>query len=86
MIDAFLSGKTQASVKSAPAGNPKGLSKRVVACLDVRANDQGDLVVTKGDQYDVERVGRRGVPTTRSGTWASRSSWRSGTLTREPTR
>lgn len=22
-------------------------------CLDVRANDQGDLVVTKGDQYDV---------------------------------
>ncbi|KAG0212068.1 Histidine biosynthesis bifunctional protein hisB, partial [Mortierella sp. GBA43] len=28
-------------------------TKRVVACLDVRANDQGDLVVTKGDQYDV---------------------------------
>lgn len=53
MIDAFLSGKTQPSVKSAPAGNPKGLSKRVIACLDVRANDQGDLVVTKGDQYDV---------------------------------
>lgn len=22
-------------------------------CLDVRENDQGDLVVTKGDQYDV---------------------------------
>lgn len=30
-----------------------GLSKRVVACLDVRENDAGDLVVTKGDQYDV---------------------------------
>ena len=30
-----------------------GLAKRVVACLDVRENDQGDLVVTKGDQYDV---------------------------------
>ncbi|CAI5732367.1 unnamed protein product [Hyaloperonospora brassicae] len=29
------------------------LSKRIIACLDVRANDQGDLVVTKGDQYDV---------------------------------
>ncbi|KAJ2517833.1 Histidine biosynthesis bifunctional protein hisB [Coemansia sp. RSA 1939] len=29
------------------------LSVRVIACLDVRANDQGDLVVTKGDQYDV---------------------------------
>ncbi|KAF9538060.1 hypothetical protein EC957_007274 [Mortierella hygrophila] len=28
-------------------------TKRIVACLDVRANDQGDLVVTKGDQYDV---------------------------------
>lgn len=27
--------------------------KRVIACMDVRANDQGDLVVTKGDQYDV---------------------------------
>ena len=29
------------------------LVKRVIACLDVRSNDQGDLVVTKGDQYDV---------------------------------
>eukprot|EP01041_Mallomonas_annulata_P000378 gene378-691_t len=29
------------------------LGKRVIACLDVRSNDQGDLVVTKGDQYDV---------------------------------
>lgn len=25
----------------------------MIACLDVRANDTGDLVVTKGDQYDV---------------------------------
>jgi glutamine amidotransferase/cyclase len=32
---------------------PPGLSKRVVAALDVRTNDEGDLVVTKGDQYDV---------------------------------
>lgn len=31
----------------------RGLTKRIVACLDVRSNDQGDLVVTKGDQYDV---------------------------------
>ncbi|KAG9011941.1 Histidine biosynthesis bifunctional protein hisB [Tulasnella sp. JGI-2019a] len=30
-----------------------GFRKRIIACLDVRANDQGDLVVTKGDQYDV---------------------------------
>lgn len=28
-------------------------SLQVIACLDVRANDKGDLVVTKGDQYDV---------------------------------
>ncbi|CAB4483988.1 unnamed protein product [Rhizophagus irregularis] len=38
--------------------NPTKLSKdeftrRIIACLDVRTNDQGDLVVTKGDQYDV---------------------------------
>ena len=32
------------------------LVKRVIACLDVRANDQGDLVVTKGDQYDVREA------------------------------
>jgi len=35
----------------------KGFSKRIVACLDVRANDNGDLVVTKGDQYDVREKG-----------------------------
>jgi ABC-type lipoprotein release transport system permease subunit len=28
----------------------------VIACLDVRANDKGDLVVTKGDQYDVRET------------------------------
>lgn len=40
------------------------LVKRVVACLDVRSNDQGDLVVTKGDQYDVRESaddGRYGI-------------------------
>lgn len=40
----------------------KGLAKRVVACLDVRENDDGDLVVTKGDQYDVrEKSGENAV-------------------------
>mgnify|MGYP001814964043 CR=1 FL=1 len=33
------------------------LAKRIIACLDVRSNDQGDLVVTKGDQYDVREDG-----------------------------
>ncbi len=36
---------------------PTQLAKRIIACLDVRANDQGDLVVTKGDQYDVREQG-----------------------------
>ena len=34
-----------------------GLAKRVVVALDVRSNDAGDLVVTKGDQYDVREGG-----------------------------
>ncbi len=39
-----------------------GFRKRIIACLDVRSNDQGDLVVTKGDQYDVrEKDDSRGV-------------------------
>ncbi|MGW8320094.1 MAG: imidazole glycerol phosphate synthase subunit HisF [Thermodesulfobacteriota bacterium] len=33
------------------------LAKRIVACLDVRSNAEGDLVVTKGDQYDVREEG-----------------------------
>ncbi|XP_057547855.1 imidazole glycerol phosphate synthase hisHF, chloroplastic [Amaranthus tricolor] len=44
----------ESSVSKKPAeGKASKLAKRVIACLDVRANDQGDLVVTKGDQYDV---------------------------------
>ncbi|KAI4307985.1 hypothetical protein L6164_031106 [Bauhinia variegata] len=34
-------------------GKASKLAKRIIACLDVRTNDKGDLVVTKGDQYDV---------------------------------
>ena len=33
------------------------IAKRIIACLDVRTNDSGDLVVTKGDQYDVRNEG-----------------------------
>jgi glutamine amidotransferase/cyclase len=36
---------------------PTRLARRVIACLDVRSNDAGDLVVTKGDQYDVREQG-----------------------------
>lgn len=42
---------------------PEGLTRRVIACLDVRTNDQGDLVVTKGDQYEVRE--KAGVDTGR---------------------
>jgi glutamine amidotransferase/cyclase len=39
---------------------PTRFAKRIIACLDVRTNDQGDLVVTKGDQYDVREKGAGG--------------------------
>ncbi len=49
----FLETLTDPSEAPAAPKETVGLSKRVVACLDVRANDAGDLVVTKGDGYDV---------------------------------
>ena len=52
----FLSGGL-APTLPARAGVETRLAKRIIACLDVRANDQGDLVVTKGDQYDVREKG-----------------------------
>ncbi|KAI0105157.1 imidazole glycerol phosphate synthase HisHF [Hypoxylon sp. NC0597] len=64
LIKAFLTGdgvKTLGQEVSGPAPTG-GLTKRVIACLDVRTNDQGDLVVTKGDQYDVrEKTNNRNV-------------------------
>ena len=44
-------------VKPVSATAQTRLAKRIIACLDVRTNDQGDLVVTKGDQYDVRESG-----------------------------
>ncbi|OTA70427.1 imidazole glycerol phosphate synthase HisHF [Hypoxylon sp. EC38] len=64
LIKSFLTGggaKTVGQEVSGPAPTG-GLTKRVIACLDVRTNDQGDLVVTKGDQYDVrEKTNDRNV-------------------------
>lgn len=54
LIKAFLEGRIHEDIPlqgSLPI--KQGLTRRVIACLDVRTNDQGDLVVTKGDQYDV---------------------------------
>jgi glutamine amidotransferase/cyclase len=43
------------------------LVKRIVVALDVRSNDHGDLVVTKGDQYDVRENHKEGVTEGRGG-------------------
>lgn len=55
VLKAFLEGKYRQPWPSSPADAlaKSGLTRRIIACLDVRTNDQGDLVVTKGDQYDV---------------------------------
>lgn len=55
----FLNGTTVDNTTAAlvAAGEKTKLAKRIIACLDVRANDNGDLVVTKGDQYDVREEG-----------------------------
>lgn len=55
VLKAFLEGKFRQPLPltSSLSSTKEGLTRRIIACLDVRANDQGDLVVTKGDQYDV---------------------------------
>ena len=53
-IQCFLDGDFSAlSTKGIMELYQGGLTRRIIACLDVRTNDDGDLVVTKGDQYDV---------------------------------
>ncbi|GLA56528.1 histidine biosynthesis bifunctional protein hisB [Aspergillus tubingensis] len=55
-ISAFLNGdrfQTLTPQASLSLDKKDGLTRRIIACLDVRTNDSGDLVVTKGDQYDV---------------------------------
>ena len=65
VLGAFLERATKGKAAAAVGGQvvprpverrPTKLAKRVVACLDVRTNDHGDLVVTKGDQYDVREA------------------------------
>lgn len=56
VIKCFLEGTNTESALSPPLATEhtlSGLTRRIIACLDVRSNDNGDLVVTKGDQYDV---------------------------------
>jgi imidazole glycerol-phosphate synthase len=53
----FLAADTPATTPDHCPGTTQ-LARRIIACLDVRANDRGDLVVTKGDQYDVREEGQ----------------------------
>ena len=58
VLQAFLTGHYLEDLPSKDEREATaGLTRRIVACLDVRTNDQGDLVVTKGDQYDVREKG-----------------------------
>jgi len=60
ILNNFLQDRVLHDQNSLPTLTRQGetkISKRLIACLDVRANDQGDLVVTKGDQYDVREKG-----------------------------
>jgi imidazole glycerol-phosphate synthase len=63
VLRAFLNGqKTQPLPEGiSAASTQEGLTRRIIACLDVRTNDQGDLVVTKGDQYDVREKSDKSV-------------------------
>ncbi|KAK6200286.1 uncharacterized protein RJT21DRAFT_121182 [Scheffersomyces amazonensis] len=51
--DKFAPNETTTTINEASEKTLTGLSRRIIACLDVRSNDDGDLVVTKGDQYNV---------------------------------
>jgi imidazole glycerol-phosphate synthase len=61
ILERFLNVEGTCAVHSQllPAGDQDEtrIARRIIACLDVRSNDAGDLVVTKGDQYDVRESG-----------------------------
>ena len=56
VLENFIAASSSAVMPPLAPAETK-LAKRIIACLDVRANDDGDLVVTKGDQYDVREGG-----------------------------
>jgi glutamine amidotransferase/cyclase len=59
ILEQFLADKGDLTIRSAAfTTRQTTIAKRIIACLDVRANDGGDLVVTKGDQYDVRDDGQ----------------------------
>jgi glutamine amidotransferase/cyclase len=63
-VDASASSSCSSSSLSSSSSSvttTTTLARRIVACLDVRSNDNGDLVVTKGDQYDVREESSAGA-------------------------
>lgn len=56
LLENFIQSTETRSIPSQSPAHTR-LAKRIIACLDVRTNDKGDLVVTKGDQYDVRESG-----------------------------
>ena len=56
LLENFLDTSREEIIPSSCPGQTR-LAKRIIACLDVRTNDHGDLIVTKGDQYDVREEG-----------------------------
>lgn len=59
LLQRWLQGKPAGAGAAAPAKVPPAPlppARRIIACLDVRSNDAGDLVVTKGDMYDVRET------------------------------
>lgn len=63
VLKAFLEGRKSEPLPKVldQSSSRQGLTRRIIACLDVRANDNGDLVVTKGDQYDVREKSDKSV-------------------------
>lgn len=51
--DAALHATKDARIRRPMATHERMPTRRIVACLDVRSNDDGDLVVTKGESYNV---------------------------------
>ncbi|KAI5949405.1 HIS7 [Candida jiufengensis] len=74
IIKSFLLGEKfpevhKSDIQEIPSGTEttlSGLTRRIIACLDVRTNDHGDLVVTKGDQYNVRETTTEGESNVRN--------------------
>ena len=54
LIQSFLDQSAGPYLPPVQLVTPKnGLTRRIIACLDVRSNEANEIIVTKGDQYDV---------------------------------